>query len=519
MTATLPVPARSATGATAFAVRADCCAMALLALFAADNLLLLRFLGLPAQWITLLAVPIVFGIVHLTKLHAVEIPRIPIAVLGYAMLISLGLFLLGGEGRFFYANADWQIRDAILRDMSTQPWPYAYALEGRAAILRAPIGMYLMPSLAGGKAHEIALLLSNSIRLALLISLAWLLFDSRKKRVFALCVFFVFSGWDIVGTVLYANTGKHVSWDHLEQWNFGLQYSSHITQAFWVPQHALAGWASALMFVLWRKGLAPIGWFAATVPLVALWSPLAIMGAIPFALLAGTISLLSRRFDWRDILLAMLAVAVSLPALLYLQIDAAKLGSGILRIPAPIYIILVMLEVAPFIILPLLDRRNSNLERLTLWTILLCLLLMPFWKIGIGKDFQMRASIMPLALLALAFAEWFIRSARQPPRRNTAVGLSIIALGLGAVTPLLELHRSLVNGPSPAPRCSLLGAWHQQSGMVAPYAAYLADAASFPGRLKNVPAHVGRNDPPTCWDSAWHVIEAPRARTHTPAGI
>lgn len=497
---------------TALNVRAEWLAMALLSLFATDNILLLRFLGLPAFWAAPLALALTVGIIKLSKLHGAEVPRIPISVLGYAMLIALAVFLLGGEGRLFYANADWQIRDAILRDMSSTSWPFAYALDGQAAILRAPVGMYLMPSLAGSRGSEIALLLSNSIRLALLISLAWQLFDSRKKRVFALCIFLVFSGWDIVGSLLYNNAGIPVSWDHLETWNFGFQFSSHITQAFWVPQHALAGWASALTFLLWRKGLAPIGWFAATIPLVAIWSPLAIMGAMPFVLLAGATALLNKQYDWRDVALALLAFAAALPALFYMQIDAANLGSEIRQAPASIYILLFAFEVAPFIILPLLDRTSTAAERLTFWTILSCLILMPFWKIGINSDFQMRASIMPLALLALMFAEWCIKAEQRRPRPRPALAFAALAVLLGTVTPVFELRRALVNDPSPAPRCSLIGAWHKQSGLIAPYAAYLADVRSFPGNLKRLPGQVGLHDPANCWDRSWQIIAEPSIR-------
>jgi hypothetical protein len=475
-----------------------------------DNLLLLQFLGLPAKYVALLAIPVVFAISRLAKLRTADIPRIPVLVFGIAMLVSLGLFLLGGEGRFFYANADWQIRDAILNDMSTLAWPYAYALDGHAVILRAPLGMYLLPSLAGGGLSEIMLLLSNSARMALLLTLAWLLFDSGKKRVFALCIFLLFSGWDIIGNWLYGKAGVPISWDHLETWNLGFQYSSHITQAFWVPQHAIAGWACALIFLLWRKGLAPIGWFAATVPLVAIWSPLAIMGTIPFVLLAGFTTLLQRNFNQRDVMLAVIAFFVALPALLYMQVDAFNLGSEIRDAPATIYILLFAFEVAPFILLPLLDRTNSGLERLTLWTILLCLIVMPFWKIGINSDFQMRASIMSLALLALAFSEWLIRAVEKQPRSKAAIAFAVVAITLGAATPVFELRRTLTNGPSPLPRCSLVGVWDKQTGLIASYETYLANVDSLPKALKPIPVLAATHQPNKCWDRPWNVAAQPK---------
>jgi hypothetical protein len=494
----------------AITIPAEWLAAMLIGLFAFDNLLLLLFLGMSPIVVLLLAIAITAGFYWLISRPAKKAGLIPLKVIGCAILISLTIFLLGGEGRFFFANADWQIRDAILNDMSSLPWPFAYALDGKAAILRAPLGMYLLPSMAGKSGlHEIALLLSNALRFAIVLALGWQLFDSRTTRIIALIIFLAFSGWDIVGTWFYSLNGIPVSWDHLETWNFGFQYSSHITQAFWVPQHALAGWTAALMFLLWRKGLAPIGWFAATVPLVAIWSPLAIMGTVPFVLLAGINVLIRRDFNGRDVGLALLALVVALPALFYMQMDATKLGSEIRHAPMAIYLLLFAFEVAPFILLPLLDPSNTKMERLTLWIIFLCLLFMPFWKIGVNSDFQMRASIMPLALLAVAFAEWTIGMMNQRPLPRGALAFAAVALTIGAITPALELRRTLVNGPSPVTRCSLVGVWTKQAGLIAPYATYLADTGSLPGSLKTIPAIAGLRDPDRCWDRKWVVAEAP----------
>ena len=214
-------------------------------------------------------------------------------------MISLALFALGGEGRFFYANSDWQVRDAVLHDMATNVWPFAYDLHGTAYFVRAPLGTYLLPAMFGTRC-ELVLLISNSLRLALVLTLAWHLFKSKRERAITLAVFILFSGWDVVGTAIYSALGAHLSWINIERRNFSYQYSSHVTQAFWVPQHAIAGWACALAFLLWRKGLVPIGFFAAMIPLVAIWSPLAIIGAIPFAILAGFEVLRRRSLDRKD---------------------------------------------------------------------------------------------------------------------------------------------------------------------------------------------------------------------------
>lgn len=476
----------------------------LICLFILDNLLLLAFFGL-SPFATTLLVAVAWGVVEwLMARPSEDSVRVPLTTLAVALAISLGIFVLGGEGRFFYANPDWQIRDAVLADLASHDWPFAYDVHGLSLVLRAPLGMYLLPALAGkGSPHEIVLLLSNASRLALLLALAWQLYQGTAKRLIVLGIFLLFSGWDALGLWLKSPAGDYLSWDHIEQWNAGLQYSSNITLAFWVPQHALAGWTCALLFVLWRRGLAPIGAFAASIPLLAIWSPLAIMGAVPFALLAGITALARRSVGWRDVALPVLALLIALPSLLYVQLDAASLGAGPLLPDRLSYALVLMFEVFPFLILPLLAPRTDSTERLTLWIVLGCLLLMPLWRIGVSTDFQMRASIMPLALLAFGFADWVTGLMDERPRPIADLGYAVVALSIGAVTPALEVRRALVNRPSPEPRCSLVGVWTKQTGLVVPMASYLVHSGALPDWLGPIPVQAGRKDPARCWDHDW----------------
>lgn len=474
----------------------------LVGLFALDNILLLQFLGL-SPWLTVLAAILACRMLAIMAARAVKTDiHVPWSAIGLAAPLAIMAYLLGGEGRFFYANADWQVRDAILADMAQHPWPFAYQLKGEAALLRAPLGLYLLPALAGGGWHEIAMLLSNALRLTLLIALSWPLFQSNRARAIALTVFLLFSGWDIVGTALFAQFGADLSWDHIERWNFNNQFSSHMTQIFWVPQHALAGWVCTVGFLLWRRGIAHIGLFAALIPLVAIWSPLAIMGAAPFAVLAGLRVL--RNCDWKpsDIGFAAASLAISLPAFFYLQIDAEKLGVSMRDMSFASYFLLMLLEVLPFLLPVLLVKSSAGGDSTTIWLVFACLLLMPLLQIGVNSDFQMRASIMPLALLSLAFADWLADLSRRTDRMLIAYALATVAIG--AVTPALELRRALTFDLSPPPRCSLVGMWEKQRGlMIAPYGQYLAPARSFPDFVPRPVVRAGLDDPANCWDRPW----------------
>ena len=476
-------------------------AATLLGLFALDNLLLLHFWGLSLPATVGLSAAAAGGIWALSAKFSQEPARVPVGTIAGAFAISLLVYALGGEGRFFYANTDWQIRDAVLRDMATNPWPYAYDVKGVAYFLRAPLGTYLLPAMFGAGA-EVAMLVSNALRLTLLLALGWHLFQSKRERTIGLAVFLLFSGWDIVGTALYSALGVHRSWDHIEPWNFGYQYSSHITQAFWVPQHAIAGWTCAVTFLLWRRGIAPIGLFAASIPLVSIWSPLAIMGAVPFAFLAGWEVLRRRAFNLNDVALGGLAVVIALPALLYLQIDADKVGMHVLRTYPPQWLACIGLEVLPFTV-PLMREPGSATDRPVLRMIQFLLLAMPLFQVGVSADFQMRASIMPLALLSILFAQWICRVADAKPARTTALTYAAVTIAIGSVTPLLEVRRAVVNAPTPIPLCSLVGVWDKQDAEVVPFATYLAPVSNLPAALRHVPVTAGRSDPKACWDRKW----------------
>ena len=93
-----------------------------------------------------------YGFVH--ALPGMRWRRIDLSPRAIALLaaVALAWTALAGLGHFFYANVDWVIRDAVLRDLVATPWPPMYdAGAGDVApqILRAPVGFYLPVAAAG----------------------------------------------------------------------------------------------------------------------------------------------------------------------------------------------------------------------------------------------------------------------------------------------------------------------------------------------------------------------------------
>ena len=428
-------------------------------------------------------------------LARLRLPGIPPATLLLCFLVALALMILGGEGRFLYANIDWQVRFAVLRDLTASPWPFVYTDRGTPDLLRAPIAMFLIPALAGkagGPAvADMAMLLQNSALLALILALGSLLFETRRTRLTALAVVIMFSGLDALGRLLFRGGLS----DHIENWAF-LQFSSYINLAFWVPNHALSGWIGALFTLLWRRNLIPLGSFLALLPLTALWSPLGLIGAMPFAALAAARALAARQIRWPDIALPAAATLLSLPGLLYLAAAPDAVGT---RITAQVpfqWAMFELLEVLVYAIPLALAWRSNRFGVDTLALLTLCLLALPFVQIGWSTDLMMRGSIAALAILAVMTADAVARPGRV---RWWLVAMLLI----GSITGLTEIRRAFAWPPAPQVQCSFPQAW-DQSFSDFPKGSWLAPLSQVPAVIRpENPAPVSPGATP-CWQGHWH---------------
>ena len=474
---------------------------ALIGWLAYDLLLLCRFIGFDqppvyAAWAVLTAC--LFWVATLPRrrdLHAGPTFATLLGCLGIATL----LLMLGGEGRFFYANVDWQVRDAVLRDMAIHPWPFVYA---SGDMLRAPIGMYLVPALAGkawGQAGaDLALLAQNSLLLGLMLAIGSTLFATRRARLIALAVFLAFSGLDILGQIKAGHAAGLAPTAHLEGWAI-TQYSSTITLAFWVPQHAIAGWLGALGFLLWRVGRLGLGALLMLPPLLALWSPLGAMGALPFIVYAVFHDLWHRRVVIADLALPVLATAIALPALLYLAAAGDSVGARFFPISPDHYLLFETIEVLPYLLIAAAGWR-ARFGGAALAIAGAALLVMPFIQVGWWIDFTMRASIPALAILALHLADGLAGGWPASARRKAAL---IALLGIGSITGLTEIVRALTYPASPAPQCGFARAW-DQSFAAWPKVSYLAPIGAIPDGIRpDAPTIAPADDPARCYDRPW----------------
>ena len=476
-------------------------ATVLVALMAVPQLLLWSFLGFAPLAIFAGAIACGgFCVAFHPFSRSIRDVAVDLRLVGLCFAVSLLVFALGGEGRFFYANTDWQVRNAVLHDLATYPWPFAYAVNGEVDVLRAPLGLYLLPALVGKigglRAAEIAMLVQSAAMLTCIMSLGATLFDTKRERIATLIVFLAFSGMDILGM---ASIGGHFGW-HLEGWG-PLQYSSHVTQAFWVPMHALAGWTGAILYLLWRTDRISLAGFLAPLPLMALLSPLALIGVIPFAAQAGIKSLWTRSLRLADFGLPLASVALALPSLVYLASGSGAVGGQATKLTFDQWALFEAIEVAPYVLAALVVRRSTRFGSVVPLLASAILLVLPFGQVGSSGDLTMRASIPALAILSVLVAEFLLREAPNMGWRILRA-VVVATLLVGSLTPLTEIMHALTR-PRPAmSTCSYFG--------VVPKGAptYETSVARLPRLIApSSRALVHPKDPLNCKELTWFEVE------------
>ena len=371
------------------------------------------------------------------------------------LCLVLGLAWAGATGahHLVYSASDWQIRDAVLHDLSAGPWPIVHHHAEDAAdwLLRAPLGYY-MPAgvigrLAGLRVAELSLWAWTGIGLALVLMLLERLARAvapGRRYAFAVMagLFVVFGGLDILPNMFLdgtAGVGLFKSWGRGGEWWPRLfQYSGHVTAVLWVPNHALPAWLPALLLL--RHGWNPafLRGLAVVLAGAAFWSPVSAAGA---AVLGGLAAL---RQGWRAIGAALLsvpnwlAVGLAVPVCLYLVAGSSAVPHGfLLSVHPPVKALLTW---ALFLVVEVLCWAVPAAMLVRSWMLgvsvaVLCLL--PGYVFGPGNEMTARGGMVPLAVLAVVAGAALL--APVPDRgRRAARGALLACVALAAAGSAME---------------------------------------------------------------------------------
>ena len=180
-------------------------------------------------------------------------------ILGFLFISSI--VLLSGIGGYLWQNSDHATRNTLFKILTEYPWP-PVSNNGSVGIVYY-IGFWLPAALIGKLTSLSVGFLFQVVWAILGMFLIWLILCSFHKRIviYPLIIFLFFSGLDIFGYTLVTHTfsnlariqiGKWASFGnifatyHIEWWPRYYQFSSHITQLFWVFNQALPIWLITL---------------------------------------------------------------------------------------------------------------------------------------------------------------------------------------------------------------------------------------------------------------------------------
>ena len=322
---------------------------------------------------------------------------------------------------------DWYKHYAILNTLIHNTWPPTTEYGGETMLLRFYMGYYIIPSLLAKLiSYQIlpyAMFFWTWIGVSLTLLLAFQNLQKPWYILSAAALLFIFFNPDITGLIEDIANER------------GAILSNRIGIT-WVPHHAIAGWLGASLFLSNRH--IAIRYVAIILVFVAIWSPFAAIGLIPFAVWA----LIKERVDLSFFLVVLAAILIAAPIFLYITQGASDIpfayvwqldGFSFFRLT--IFLILKFLLLSCMLIYKNHDNRSL---------IIICcffLAMMCFVSFGELNDLLMRGSIPIVALLAIVAIRKILDSTSSQLQKE----LLIFYLLIGAVPQMVLFVKSVSN--------------------------------------------------------------------------
>lgn len=334
-----------------------------------------------------------------------------LVLIGTAILVWVYMTGIGG---FMVQRYDLHWRNACLRDLIDYSWPVIFPETGNA--LGYYFNFWMIPALVGKMlgltAANITLYVWTAfgIVIATCVVLKYLNFSSKKKIIVFILIFITFSGIDVIGTFFtyFANKGVFLWNPFAWQDAFtGFQYvplNSHIE---WAYNQTICSWIAISIFLNERdiKSLALIGLCAfpfAPIPFIGLFVIFilwALFESTSFVKEKKSIQILKNIFSIPNICATL---SIFIVFFLFFKTNTSithdgkismigfSLHNKKLDILTIISIVLFFtIDVYAYVLLILPNYKKDKL----FYIINLPLLLVPFIRLGAGRDFVLRAWI------------------------------------------------------------------------------------------------------------------------------
>lgn len=389
----------------------------------------------------------------------------------WVTIVAVVVFVtaMNGAGGVGVQNWDWEKHNAILLDLTTQPWPVLYEQGDESLALVYYLAYYLPSALLGKFAGWPAANLSLFVWTVLgcLLAVVWMRRLSRARWWITLLLFVLFSGMDLAGRIAWTNPHSTLPWWNdfdAEWWNGLWTLPSNLTLIAYAPHQAIGGWLCSALLIDGFRRQGELFQMAVPFLLCLLWSPLGFVG---LALLAVVWLVLLRadlkrwfRNQWRPASLAALPVAIVVATYFASRFFSYDLTDSLIPSHEVIakggfYVTATKVGIGKFIAAFLLTALLEfgliaglifalklpphRLDRALLLSSVIVIASLLWFHYGRFNDLVMRASIPALFALQLAALRVIDRSgdpAKARPLQRTWRTLLLIVLCLGALYPL-----------------------------------------------------------------------------------
>ncbi|MCL6588771.1 MAG: hypothetical protein K6U80_02350 [Firmicutes bacterium] len=399
------------------------------------------------------------------------------------LFILLGIIYwvtLSGIGGFSFQNDDFELRNAMLRDLTNFNWPVKYDYPATPNIhdLAGHQGalvyyfVYWLPAalfgkLSGGFEGANSFLFGWSV-LGLVLGFYWFSRAVKKTSILLLLLFVFWSGMDAIGW--WVQRGSHFgAGEHIEWWSSFFQYSANTTALFWVFNQAVVPWIIVMLLCNQPSKKTVIFTYSLCLP----YAPFSFIGLAPFMLyfsvsgkdaekIFSRKKIINFKALWHNVNAAFsIPNLVAAPVLigvflLFFYNTGSRFSNGLIWSPLTgpynyygdrtdtlsllcAYFLFCLFEFGIYV---LLIRNKFKKDPVFLITVG-SLLLIPSYKMGIYNDFVMRVSIPALTFLMVYVAK-FLTAPIYNNRKLLSLKIILVAfLLIGAITPFNEIYRSI----------------------------------------------------------------------------
>ncbi|UBM58129.1 hypothetical protein LAG90_15085 [Marinilongibacter aquaticus] len=412
-----------------------------------------------------------------------------------------GWLLFSGAGGFGFQFYDHVKNNTLTAELSEQAWPLTYTVEGKTMFLSHYLSYYIMgPFMLGGLGYKFAQLgVFLWASLGVVLGMFWL-GRAAAKLNWPFNAFYVFFGGIVCFSFLFKFKADFISeivsriqnhgyvfW--MNSWDvIPLNYQNITDMLYWTPQHfipAILGIGLILNEGLIEKN---IKYLPFALSLLAMWSPLVLLGLFPFFVYVLLYNQFKGIFNPVNLIIAPILFFVNTSFLLAIESGElvkhfifTDLSAGGITLWEQIlvYFYFLLFEVAVWVVpIAVIMRRKWGVgERPLFLLTVFVLCTIPLYRFGLWNDWCNRVSMPAIVLLGLfAYRAW------ETARGKQKLLLSVLLLlsGLGA---FIDISGSLIySGFRPKfapPERAQVGTLPEITGVSYPIDQFVADEDAF----------------------------------------